>query len=853
MSIVAQYRNRSWLGPAWRSPARGVGIALLVAATLATGASNASAVIVHLGNGKTLSFQPLRGATTIRPFDAFFKNLDYNGGPVMASNTNYAVYWRPATGPKYPSGYQAGVNQYLTDLAHDSAGHENVDSVASQYNDAAGKFANYNSHFGGALIDEDPYPANGCTQAPICLTDEQLRAELAKFVKAQGLPIDLAHEYFLLTPPGVENCFEANGEECSAGSKKPVYCAFHGNVPVGEGQLIYSNDPYVTGIKGCDDGNHPNGSTSDGVLQGGLSHEHVESITDPEPNNAWTDIATGRTTGYEIGDKCGGNEGVPLGTASNGAKYNQVINGRFYWYQQEWSNQTNQCLQRLTFSGAEPTATFTSAAGAGTEMTFDATGSTAPGGVARYSWQFNDGPGLSAPVETTTPTYSHAFPTNGQFLVALTVFAANGTSLGTARTIRVPSTVETKAASSVTQTTATLNATVNPNSGTVSDCHFEYGLTETYGSSAPCVPAPGSGSNPVAVSASLTGLSGNTTYHFRVSATNPGGTSKGSDQAFKTLANGPAVVTGSASAVTTNSATLNATVNPNGGTVSDCHFEYGPTETYGSSAPCVPAPGSGSNPVAVSASLSGLSGNTTYHFRVSATNPGGTSKGSDQTFKTFTVCITTTTVKLTPLNENGAQVGGPLTSRLLFDEKAGALDCGGASKLKVSGTLKVMGYGTQDLIVTRAMHYYVNSFPQGGIPAGEKLPTLEWGRVTLTPEPEVAGPITCEAAAAGYVENPEGPAGGAPGRGASLAFRSYNCSSATCPPGEIEIGGIKYGKEPRVTWENLAWPSTLTEAEAGKVRTESTGVQVSQSCIARGSVEKSEPGDEDKDEPIVLF
>ena len=32
---------------------------------------------------------------------------------------------------------------------------------------------------------------------------------------------------------------------------------------------------------------------------------------------------------------------APLGTASNGAKYNQVINGHFYWYQQEWSNQTN--------------------------------------------------------------------------------------------------------------------------------------------------------------------------------------------------------------------------------------------------------------------------------------------------------------------------------------------------------------------------------------------------------------------------------------------------------------------------------------------------------------------------------
>ena len=61
----------------------------------------------------------------------------------------------------------------------------------------------------------------------------------------------------------------------------------------------------MTGNAGCDDGNHPNGTTSDGVLEGGLSHEHVESITDPEPNNAWTDFANGEPTGYEIGDKCG--------------------------------------------------------------------------------------------------------------------------------------------------------------------------------------------------------------------------------------------------------------------------------------------------------------------------------------------------------------------------------------------------------------------------------------------------------------------------------------------------------------------------------------------------------------------
>ena len=123
----------------------------------------------------------------------------------------------------------------------------------------------------------------------------------------------------------------------------------------------------------------------------------------------------------------------------------------------------------------------------------------------------------------------------------------------------------TKEASSVTQTSATLNATVNPNGGTVGDCHFEYGTTLSYGSSVPCTSLPGSGSSPVAVSASLANLSAKTTYYFRIVAENPGGT--GTDavgQSFTTLPNPSNVATEPASSIMPTSATMNATVNPNG-------------------------------------------------------------------------------------------------------------------------------------------------------------------------------------------------------------------------------------------------------------------------------------------------
>jgi phosphodiesterase/alkaline phosphatase D-like protein len=519
-----------------------------------------------------------------------------------------------------------------------------------------------------------------------------------------------------------------------------------------------------------------------------------------------------------------------------------------------------------------PPAVVTKAASAVTQTTAALNATVNPNGGEVSDCKFEYGTTTeytSTPVSCASPPGSGTSPVavsasvtglsaNTTYHFRISATNAGGTSKGSDETLKTPPNapgVETTAASSITQTTATLNATVNPNGGAVTDCKFEYGTTTEYKSTpVSCASLPGSGTSPVAVSAAVTGLTANTTYHYRVSATNASGTSKGSDQSFTTLGNAPVVVTGSAAAVTASSAILNATVNPNGVEVSECKFEYGTTTEYKSTpVSCASLPGSGTSPVAVSAAVTGLATNTTYHFRISATNAGGTSTGSDQTFKTLTVCSTTATAKLTPLYANGTQIGGPLTSRLLFDEKAGALDCGGGTKVKISGTLKVMGYEAQDLIIARSKHYYLNSFPGGGLLAGEKPPILEWGLTTLTSEPEVTAPITCETAAAGSVENPEGPAGAAPGRGVSSAFRSYNCSSATCPAGEVEIGGIKYEKEQTVTWENLAWPSTLTEAEPGKVRTEIAGVQMSQSCIARGSTEKPEPGDEDKDEPIVLF
>jgi hypothetical protein len=192
--------------------------------------------------------------------------------------------------------------------------------------------------------------------------------------------------------------------------------------------------------------------------------------------------------------------------------------------------------------------------------------------------------------------------------------------------------VATGRASAVTQRAATLEGSVNPNEA-LGECRLEYGTTTAYGLSVACSPWPGSVRSPVSVSASLAGLAPHTGYHFRLSAANGAGTAYGADQTFQTTPDPPVVVTGAASAVGPAYATLNATVNPNGGRLSVCRFEYGTSPSYGSSALCSAGGQAGEDPVAVSIAV-GVRARTTYHFRISAGNSGGTSVGGDQIFQT---------------------------------------------------------------------------------------------------------------------------------------------------------------------------------------------------------------------------
>jgi hypothetical protein len=102
-----------------------------------------------------------------------------------------------------------------------------------------------------------------------------------------------------------------------------------------------------------------------------------------------------------------------------------------------------------------------------------------------------------------------------------------------------PPSANATAATDLTATSATINgsATANDASATTD---FEYGLTTAYGSQTTVAPIGGAG--PVALSAPLTGLTPQTTYHYRLVATSADGTTASLDATFTTPSIPPASI-----------------------------------------------------------------------------------------------------------------------------------------------------------------------------------------------------------------------------------------------------------------------------------------------------------------------
>jgi len=201
----------------------------------------------------------------------------------------------------------------------------------------------------------------------------------------------------------------------------------------------------------------------------------------------------------------------------------------------------------------------------------------------------------------------------------------------------VPS-VFTNSSSNISTTSATLQGSVNPNnSGTTA--WFEYGPTQSLGFTTSTF-AIGGGTSQTSFSGTAFSLSPNTTYYYKAVAQNSYGTARGSILSFTTQANqieqnqggAPVARTEAMSGISTTSATLLGSINPNGAST-EGWFEYGTTQSLGSSTSRQNV-GSGSGFNNFNFTLTSLSQNTTYYYRAMAQNNFGTSQGTILSFMT---------------------------------------------------------------------------------------------------------------------------------------------------------------------------------------------------------------------------
>jgi hypothetical protein len=268
-------------------------------------------------------------------------NLGYHGGPaITGANTAYAIFWG-FTSANASAGYQRLVQQFFSDVSHDSTLSSDVYYSDGQYYGTGGAAIPDQSTSPIMIQDSNPFPNSGCsdTYTPsssggICISDAQIKAELVNLINngINGVKLpgtnDANNIFFVFTPKNVGSCYSSNS--CSYSN----WCAYHSWSTLSNGTVIrYANMPYAAWSNTCNVSNQPkpNGDEVDYTINV-LSHEHNEAITDPE-GTAWFDAR-----GQEDGDKCAWTFGSTTGA------FNQTINGNHYYLQQEWSNKSSGCV-----------------------------------------------------------------------------------------------------------------------------------------------------------------------------------------------------------------------------------------------------------------------------------------------------------------------------------------------------------------------------------------------------------------------------------------------------------------------------------------------------------------------------
>jgi hypothetical protein len=188
--------------------------------------------------------------------------------------------------------------------------------------------------------------------------------------------------------------------------------------------------------------------------------------------------------------------------------------------------------------------------------------------------------------------------------------------------------------SGIGQTSATIASTVNPK-GFSTTAELVYSTDPDFGTSSTISMGTFTGSDEVAIDAEITGLDPSETYYAKIVATNETGTTESAVFDFETLAATAPIVSSEEPTVTVDDGpvTLSGTLNPNGFS-STAVFQYSTTADFSGTVVDIPVSGTftGTSLSTVSTVVEGLTGSTTYYFRLKVTNASGSAYGSTLSF-----------------------------------------------------------------------------------------------------------------------------------------------------------------------------------------------------------------------------
>jgi hypothetical protein len=309
-------------------------------------------------------------------------------------------------------------------------------------------------------------------------------------------------------------------------------------------------------------------------------------------------------------------------------------------------------------------------------------------------------------------------------------------------TTGAPPAITAERAEAITETGATLRASINPENAETT-YHFEYARSEALAKASTVGEAslPPALEEQAAGPVTIGGLAANTAYFYRAVASNGtsngNGTTVGPVESLLTLP--PPPVTGGAEGITIDEAVVGGTLNP-GGRATHSYFEYGP---------CIPAAcstssyttktveveqGSGTSPVEVAAKLTALQPLETYHYRMvasnAAANGGGRSYGPEQRFTTLPPAPAVTTDAPVTVASSSATLAGrivPEGAYTTYRFEYGTSTTYGSSAPTPEGELSAAP-GAQEVIVgitglqpDSTYHYRLLAGNSGGATAGEDL------------------------------------------------------------------------------------------------------------------------------------